>query len=455
MVFYPQPLIENTPENLFQCDDGTSGGVFDLTQNTPIVLGTQTPGDFEVNYYENFADSDADENAIPNPTMFPIGSPPQQPIFLRIQDASSGTCYALSDFNINFSVVSVGAMTNFNLCDLDDDGFVDLDLPLLKNTEALGPLEESLYHVSYHGSQIDADAGNNPHPVPYTVTGPAEEIFVRVENIATPTCFAVDSFFVNLASPQIENPPIDILQCDDGINTGVFDLTVNTSIVLGSQDPDDFFVSYHNSATDADTGADPIATPTTYPITGTVEEVFVRVAGESIAEDIIFLEDFGTGTGRVTHPYTSLIFNSSTFLVANQYAVTNSSTGLNAGWHVGMEDYTVGDINGRMIFFDNPIPPSDPEIYRRTIPVTANTNFVFDFAMTTTYNPTTNICGVGNNGAPSNLTYRIEDTAGAVLATATTGDVVNQSNPNWNNFFLNFSSGTNTEVQIVFINNII
>ncbi|RZP15634.1 MAG: hypothetical protein EVA38_03200, partial [Flavobacteriales bacterium] len=448
VVFYPQPVIENTPENLFQCDDGTSGGVFDLTQNTPIVLGTQTPGDFEVNYYENFADSDADENAIPNPTMFPIGSPPQQPIFLRIHDASSGTCYALSDFNITFSVVSVGAMTNYNLCDLDDDGFVDLDLPLLKNTEALGPLEDSLYLVSYHGSQIDADAGNNPHPVPYTVTGPAEEIFVRVENIATPTCFAVDSFFINLASPQIENPPIDLLQCDDGINTGVFDLTVNTPIVLGSQDPADFIVSYHNTATDADTGADPIATPTTYPITGTVEEVFVRVEGS--VEDTAFLEDFGTGLGRVVSPFTNYIFNLATQLNAGEYAVTNNSTGLNTGWHQAMEDYTSGDIDGRMIVFD--ATDAVDELYRREITVAANTDYSFEFVMTTMYDTDSGICP--GTGIDSRVVYEIEDATGTVIATNSTGNVVNESNPNWINYSLTFNSGPNTSIQIVLNNDI-
>ena len=448
IIFYPNPLIENTPENLFQCDDGTNNGVFDLTQNTPIVYGTQTPGDFEVNYYESFTDSDAGVNAIPNPTMFPIGSPPQQPIFLRIQDINSGTCYALSDFNINFSVVSVGAMTNYNLCDLDDDGFVDLDLPLLKNTEALGPLEESLYLVSYHGSQIDADTGNNPHPVPYTVTGPAEEIFVRVENIATPTCFAVDSFFVNLASPQIENPPIDLLQCDDGINTGVFDLTVNTPIVLGSQNPDDFNVSYHNSATDADTGADPIATPTTYPITGTVEEVFVRVEGS--VEDTAFLEDFGTGLGRVVSPFTNYIFNPATQLNAGEYAVTNNSTGLNTGWHQAMEDYTSGDIDGRMIVFD--ATDAVDELYRREITVAANTDYSFEFVMSTMYDTDSGICP--GTGIDSRVVYEIEDATGTVIATNSTGNVVNESNPNWINYSLTFNSGPNTSIQIVLNNDI-
>ena len=452
VVFYPQPITENPPINLFVCDDGTSAGTFDFTLNTDLVLGVQNPLEFEVKYYETFADSDDDINEIPNPTTYTIMTPPTQTIFVRIQDLGSGNCYDLSDFIIEFSQVSIGLMTDVGFCDTDGSGQVDLDLPSIKNTQALGALDPLLYSVSYHSTQGDADNGDPVLPNPYTVTGPDEEIFVRVENNDTSTCFATGSFIVVITDPQIASPPEDLFQCDDGTNTGIFDFADNTDLVLGTQDPLSYSVSYHNTASDAETGALPIATPNAYPITGEIEEVFVRIAGESIVEDIIFLEDFGTGLGRVTHPYTNLDFNATTTLVANQYAVTNISTGLNAGWHIGMEDHTIGDTDGRMIFFDNPVPPADPEIYRRSIPVTANTDFVFDFFMTTLYDIDSNVCG--GTGAPSNLTYRIEDAAGTVLATTTTGDVVNQSNPSWNNFSLNFNSGVNTEVQIVFINNI-
>ncbi len=418
-----------------------------------MVLGVQNPLEFEVKYYETFADSDDDINEIPNPTTYTIMTPPTQTIFVRIQDLGSGNCYDLSDFIIEFSQVSIGLMTDVGFCDTDGSGQVDLDLPSIKNTQALGALDPLLYSVSYHSTQGDADNGDPVLPNPYTVTGPDEEIFVRVENNDTSTCFATGSFIVVITDPQIASPPEDLFQCDDGTNTGIFDFADNTDLVLGTQDPLSYSVSYHNTASDAETGALPIATPNAYPITGEIEEVFVRIAGESIVEDIIFLEDFDTGLGRVTHPYTNLDFNATTTLVANQYAVTNISTGLNAGWHIGMEDHTIGDTDGRMIFFDNPVPPADPEIYRRSIPVTANTDFVFDFFMTTLYDIDSNVCG--GTGAPSNLTYRIEDAAGTVLETTTTGDVVNQSNPSWNNFSLNFNSGVNTEVQIVFINNII
>jgi len=63
----------------------------------------------------------------------------------------------------------------------------------------------------------------------------------------------------------------------------------------------------------------------------------------------------------------------------NEYAVTNNSTGLNDGWHIGMEDHTIGDSDGRMILFDVSNDPTQFELYRRSIPVSANTDFVFDF----------------------------------------------------------------------------
>ena len=454
VVFYPQPITENPPIDLFLCDDGTNAGTFDLTENTIEVLGGQNPLEFEVKYYETFADSDDDINEIPNPTTYAIIPPSPQTIFVRIQDLGSGNCYDLSDFIIEFSQVSIGLMTDVGFCDTDGSGQVDLDLPLLKNTQALGALDPLLYSVSYHSTQADADNGTPVLLNPYTVTGPDEEIFVRVENNETSTCFATGSFIVVITDPQIASPPEDLFQCDDGTNNGIFDLTVNTPLVLGTQDPLSYSVSYHNTASDAESGAAPIPAPTVYPITGEIEEVFVRIAGESIVEDVIFLEDFGTGLGRVTDPFTNLIFNATTLLNPNEYAVTNNSNGLNDGWHSGMEDHTIGDTDGRMILFDISNDPTQFELYRRSIPVSANTDFVFDFFMTTLYDIDTNICGVGNPGTPSNLIYQIEDVAGTVLATNTTGDVVNQSNPSWNNFSLNFNSGLNTEVQIVFFNNI-
>ena len=168
--------------------------------------------------------------------------------------------------------------------------------------------------------------------------------------------------------------------------------------------------------------------------------------------DDVFLEDFGTGVGRTTHPFTPLEFNATTQLNPNQYAVTNISTGLNFGWHQGMEDNTSGDTNGRAIFFDISDQPSQIEVYRRDIAVAANTSHIFDFAMTTMYDIDTNICS--GTGIDSRIIYQIEDAAGTVLATSTTGNVPNGANPNWIRYSLEFNPGDNTTIQLVLLNDI-
>jgi len=52
-------------------------------------------------------------------------------------------------------------------------------------------------------------------------------------------------------------------------------VTVNTPIVLGSQDPLDFMVSYHLSQADADTGANAIPNPDSFE-SGS-QTIYVRI----------------------------------------------------------------------------------------------------------------------------------------------------------------------------------
>ena len=47
-----------------------------------------------------------------------------------------------------------------------------------------------------------------------------------------------------------------------------------------------------------------------------------------------------------------------------EYTITNISDGLNTGWHVGMEDHTEGDTDGRAFFVNADFNPG--EFYRRT-----------------------------------------------------------------------------------------
>ena len=85
---------------------------------------------------------------------------------------------------------------------------------------------------------------------------------------------------VALAQPAIEQP-VNLQACDgnnDGFET--FDLSVNTTIVLGSLNPSLYNVTYHESIIDAEFGSTSI--PTLYTNSANPQQIYVRV--EEIAD---------------------------------------------------------------------------------------------------------------------------------------------------------------------------
>ncbi|WP_299681254.1 T9SS type A sorting domain-containing protein [uncultured Dokdonia sp.] len=84
---------------------------------------------------------------------------------------------------------------------------------------------------------------------------------------------------------SIENPPVDLYICDDD-NDGfaTFDLTQNNAIVLGTQNPADFQITYHISQADATTNVNPI--PNANAFTSMTTTIFIRV--EEIANSNMF-----------------------------------------------------------------------------------------------------------------------------------------------------------------------
>jgi len=127
---------------------------------------------------------------------------------------------------------------------------------------------------------------NSPNSGTYTV-----EVF----DPADITCVLSDEILISFNTQPIANAPDDLFQCDNGVNTGVFDLTVNDPIILGTQIPIDFSITYHNSQFDAGSGAAPILNSTAYLITGAVEEIFVRIedaAGTCFATESFFINFF-------------------------------------------------------------------------------------------------------------------------------------------------------------------
>lgn len=98
-------------------------------------------------------------------------------------------------------------------------------------------------------------------------------------------CRASDSVIVEfVASPEIINAPVDINSCNpEGNTTTVFDLTRNSSVVLGTQDPSLVNISYHLNENDAKnyTGLSTdnvINNPGAYTNTSANQTIWIRIA---------------------------------------------------------------------------------------------------------------------------------------------------------------------------------
>ncbi|WP_318311673.1 T9SS type B sorting domain-containing protein [Flagellimonas crocea] len=109
----------------------------------------------------------------------------------------------ISDVQVAFNQVPVtGSLTDEVFC-YQTDTTIDLSS---KDAEAMGAMDPSLFMVSYHSSQNDAEMGANPLEKQYVVLGGTETIYVRTTSLANSECYdATQSFTLE----SIENPILD------------------------------------------------------------------------------------------------------------------------------------------------------------------------------------------------------------------------------------------------------
>ncbi|MHA7058395.1 T9SS type B sorting domain-containing protein [Aquimarina sp. M1] len=96
----------------------------------------------------------------------------------------------------------------------------------------------------------------------------------------------VDEVVITFYTPPIiANPPVDLTSCDDDDNgLETFDLTQNSLLILGAQDPTEFTITYHVTQEDAQnyTGAlgdNSIEIPDTFVNTMSNQTIWARIGG--------------------------------------------------------------------------------------------------------------------------------------------------------------------------------
>ncbi|MDP2160642.1 MAG: T9SS type B sorting domain-containing protein, partial [Flavobacterium sp.] len=207
------------------CDeDGTNDGQtqFDLTPFGAIALGTQSPTDYAVSYYETQADALAGTNAIADPSNYTNTNNPQE-IWIRVTNTTTvSQCASLSPIQL-----TVNLLPEITL----NDGFICVNpvtlTPIGTYTIDTNIANPALYsYVWYFNGAVIAGATDST----YTTT--QEGIYeVVATNIAT-GCTMLDPAMMTLT-----NTSAAIVTAEDVVVSGAFSqnqtITVNVTGGLG------------------------------------------------------------------------------------------------------------------------------------------------------------------------------------------------------------------------------
>ncbi len=226
------------------CDTDTDGSiVFDLTVAEFEVLAIRQD-DTVITYYENEEDLNAGVNPITTPTNYNNVSNPQI-VYISVTNTISN-CSA----NVPIELIvdlppTIADIPVFQAC-TNEDNFYNLN----DTIEPLIGTQENVA-VSFYSSLTDAESMQNELSTNYTYITNSDTIFIRAEFTDT-NCVNYGSFTIEVIPLPMANPVPNLQACDDDFDNMLsFNLSQQTPIVLGTQNPNDFTVSYFISENDA------------------------------------------------------------------------------------------------------------------------------------------------------------------------------------------------------------
>ncbi len=299
----PLPMANavSTIEICDNLDDGddTNGIVqtFDLENQTNTILGpSQSSTDFTVTYHLSEVEAISGANALSSPHENNL-SPNSQTIYVRVQN--NATLCVNSNLTFDLIVILLpiaNSVSNIEICDnLDDtddkNGIVQsFDLENQTGTILSVSQSPSDFTVTYHLSSADAISGANALSSPHenNASPHSQTIFVRILNNSTGCINPHLTFDLIVNALPIANPVANLELCDnldDGNDTDgivqTFNLESQTSLILGTQNPADFTLTYHSSFNDASTGNNPLASPFENSSSPYSQKIYVRIVNNA------------------------------------------------------------------------------------------------------------------------------------------------------------------------------
>ncbi|WP_051605369.1 T9SS type B sorting domain-containing protein [Sediminibacter sp. Hel_I_10] len=274
------PQIQQTLD-INECQIGSDLVLFDLSLNNATSMGIADPAASTISYHNTLADAQSGDNVISNTAAYNADTT-NATIYVRAQNSTNPSCFSTASFQLNTFTVNIGNLQNLSseaCTSLGLDAVYDLTInaPL-----AIGNQDPSTVSLSYHLPEAEAQNGNNAiaNPSNYTSTALSQTIWLRLTLDTAPTsCAAVDSFTLTTEPLTVVKNVSDLsIQACVFPNEPVsFDLTENSNIALGEQDPLLFNLSYHTTEADAQNGNNTISNPSNYENTSNPQTLWLRL----------------------------------------------------------------------------------------------------------------------------------------------------------------------------------
>ncbi len=234
--------------DLVICDDNyDETAVFNITDAEVEITDVRIE-DIEVTYHYSFTGAENDSDIIANTTNFTNTSNPQT-VFIKVNDILSNCNVILP---INLVVDTPPALTNlqvYNGCDIEE-GFIDLSDINSSLTDTTNNT-----NFSYYFSEADAQSETGALDTIYYYTSLNLMLYARLENQTT-GCYIIKEFELILNPLPDVVMPDSLRACDDPSNDDItlFDLSNQSNIILGTQNPNNFTVTYYETEINAENG---------------------------------------------------------------------------------------------------------------------------------------------------------------------------------------------------------
>ena len=229
------------------CDIDHDGiATFDLTISEFDILNVRQ-NEIEVTYFENEDDLETQSNQILDPENYNNTSNPQT-IYIRVTNTLSH-CFVSIPLELIVNLPpEINQVEDIAICE-EESGIFDLSI-----ANDLIVDDASNTTITYYNSLSDAQDNIDAISTMYAYTLNTNTIYVRVEN-STTGCFITSSFNVVVNPNPIANIPNNLEVCDDDDDEIVdFNLSNNTSQILGNQNATNFTVIYFETLEDSESG---------------------------------------------------------------------------------------------------------------------------------------------------------------------------------------------------------